>query len=135
MISERETSSASTERHQENASSAIAAPTPATTGATALGSVRGRAPSIHSLKLAMAPFNAMSISGRREPGKSFGGSGWRSPRPGAKPRMSPSVRGRHLPDERPAVRVHAIGEGHARGQQDAQRDGRGDESSSDPAPH
>ena len=35
-----------------------AAPVPATTGATAFGSVRGRAPSIHCLTLATSPIVA-----------------------------------------------------------------------------
>src|SRR6185295_7912279 len=52
MIIATATSNASRAFHQQAACSQAAAPVPAITGATALGSVRGRAPSIHCAKLA-----------------------------------------------------------------------------------
>lgn len=52
MIKATATSSASSAFHHDAAPSHAAAPVPAITGATALGSVRGRAPSTHSAKLA-----------------------------------------------------------------------------------
>src|SRR5690349_17416388 len=52
MISATATSNASSTFHQHAASSQAAPPVPAITGATALGSVRGRAPSTHCAKLA-----------------------------------------------------------------------------------
>ena len=52
MIIATATSSASSAFHHTAASSQAAAPVPAITGAIALGSVRGRAPSTHCAKLA-----------------------------------------------------------------------------------
>src|SRR5690348_5679888 len=46
---------ASTVRAHENPSTAAAAPAPTSTGAMEFGSVRGRAPSIHSATVAMGP--------------------------------------------------------------------------------
>src|SRR6516165_8412288 len=52
MISATATASASSAFHHTAECSHAAAPVPAMTGATALGNVRGRAPSIHCAKLA-----------------------------------------------------------------------------------
>src|ERR1700751_229486 len=52
MINATATASASSAFHHTAECSHAAAPVPATTGATALGSVRGRAPEIHCAKLA-----------------------------------------------------------------------------------
>src|ERR1700744_3316905 len=52
MVSASATTSASNAFHHTAECSHAAAPVPATTGATALGSVRGRAPEIHCPKLA-----------------------------------------------------------------------------------
>src|SRR5258707_10252334 len=52
MINATATASASIAFHHTAACSHAAAPVPAMTGATALGSVRGRAPAIHCAKLA-----------------------------------------------------------------------------------
>ena len=54
MINATATSSASRAFHHTAPCSQAAAPVPATTGATALGRVRGRAPSIHCATVAMA---------------------------------------------------------------------------------
>lgn len=53
MISATATTSASSAFHQENPPASAAAALPTTTGATALGRVRGRAPSIQSAMVAM----------------------------------------------------------------------------------
>src|ERR1700739_2629751 len=55
MISASATTSASSAFHHTAACSHAAAPVPATTGATALGNVLGRAPEIHWEKLATEP--------------------------------------------------------------------------------
>src|SRR5271167_3850648 len=52
MIIATATASASSAFHHTAACSQAAAPVPAITGATAFGSVRGRAPSIHCAKVA-----------------------------------------------------------------------------------
>src|ERR1700745_3473850 len=64
MISARATASASSAFHHPAESSHAAAPVPATTGATALGSVRGRAPDIPCAKLATQASCLMHHNGR-----------------------------------------------------------------------
>src|ERR1700747_1298038 len=64
MISATATASASSAFHHTAEGSQAAAPVPATTGATALGRVRGRAPEIHCAKLATSASCPMHHNGR-----------------------------------------------------------------------
>src|SRR5712672_490842 len=64
MISATATASASSAFHHTAACNHAAAPVPAMTGATALGSVRGRAPAIHCAKLATRASCPMHHNGR-----------------------------------------------------------------------
>src|SRR5215475_15553909 len=64
MISATATASANSAFHHTAECSQAAAPVPATTGATALGSVRGRAPEIHCAKLATRASCPMHHNGR-----------------------------------------------------------------------
>src|ERR1700752_458534 len=74
MISATATTSASSAFHHTAECSHAAAPVPATTGATALGSVRGRAPETHCAKLATRGSCPMAHNGRMLGGS--GGSGF-----------------------------------------------------------
>ena len=62
MIIATATTNASSAFHQQAASNQAAAPVPAITGAIALGSVRGRAPSTHWAKLATSVSLARAIT-------------------------------------------------------------------------